>query len=183
MSDFILLTSSAPASRMELAGGLVRFKKELVKVGHYVKESAKQEINITLSMLNHWVKEFDRWIANGNKVPIPLGHEREYEPEFNRGWVTSMYVEGNSLFGILELSDPELAKTTDVSIAVPKTFTDGKGVKYNQPIVHVALTIVPVVGGLTNFVKLSLSKGEHNMSLLERITKSKGYTKSGFVFV
>ena len=66
-----------------------------------------------------------------------------------------------------------MAKTTDVSIAVPESITDGKGVKYKQPIVHVALTTVPVVGGLTDFVKLSLDKGK-KMTLLQRIAKSLG---------
>lgn len=159
MDNYILMMQTFPASRIELGSGLVRFRKELIRVGKYVKESTGQKINVTLDLLKHWVNEYNRWIAGGNKCPIPLGHERENQPEFNRGWVTSLFVEGNSLYGLLDLSDESLALTTDVSIAVPNKITDGKGVEYNQPIVHVALTTMPVVGGLEGFTKLSLNLG------------------------
>lgn len=171
----ILCLQTDPAVRMEFGEGLARFKKELIKVGNYIKESTGQKIDVALDTLKHWVREFDRWTAAGNRLPIPLGHERANQPEANRGWVTSMFIEGNSLYGILELSDESLAKTTDVSICVNPELTDGKGIKYNNVISHVALTTQPVVGGLSGFQTLSLSlTGENTMEFLKKLAEKLG---------
>ena len=83
-----------------------------------------------------------------------------------------MFVEGDSLIGILELSNPELALTTDVSIFVPVDHIDGRGVKYDQPIAHVALCTDPVIPGLEGFQQLSLSLGDVTMTLKEKLVKS-----------
>ena len=149
--------------------GLVGFRKEVLKTGHYVKESTKQTFDITIKFLDGLVATFDKWIAGGNKCPVPLGHERAHLPEFNRGWVRSLVREGNSLYGILELSDPDLALTTDVSVCIENKITDGKGIEYENVLTHIALTCEPVVGELTNFMKLSLSKGEHKMSFMKKL--------------
>ena len=175
MDKHILCLQTDPAVRMEFGEGLARFKKELIKVGNYIKESTGQKIDVALDTLKHWVREFDRWTAAGNRLPIPLGHERANQPEANRGWVTSMFIEGNSLYGILELSDESLAKTTDVSICVNPELTDGKGIKYNNVISHVALTTQPVVGGLSGFQTLSLSlTGENTMEFLKKLAEKLG---------
>jgi len=175
MDKHILCLQTDPAVRMEFGGGLARFKKELIKVGNYIKESTGQKIDVALDTLKHWVREFDRWTAAGNRLPIPLGHERANQPEANRGWVTSMFIEGNSLYGVLELSDESLAKTTDVSICVNPELTDGKGIKYNNVISHVALTTQPVVGGLSGFQTLSLSlTGENTMEFLKKLAEKLG---------
>lgn len=139
------------------------YRKELIKVGNYLKASTGQAFEVTIATLVHWAKTFHSWIAAGNKVGIPLGHEHANEPEKNAGWVTNMFVEGNSLFSTMELLDPTLALTTDVSIFVPAEFTDGKGHRYVQPIQHVALTTSPVIPGLGKFTELSLSKGDNTM--------------------
>lgn len=175
--SLILQLQTFPASEIGLSNsGLKQFRKELIRVGKYVKDSTKQSFDITSAMLAHWVAEFAKWIKNGNKVPIPLGHEYADQPEKNVGWVTSLFIEGNSLFGILELIDPQLALLTDVSIAVPDEVIDGNGIKYRQPIVHVALTTQPVVTGLEGFEKMSLSlnEGDFNMKILKTIAKALG---------
>ena len=110
-----LQTSAAELYALPLKSGLSKYKKELIKVGHYKHPATKQEFEVTLSNLNYWVSTFNRYINAGSKVPIPLGHDRNEMPEGNAGWVTSMYVEGNSLFGIMELINPEFALTTDVT--------------------------------------------------------------------
>ncbi len=153
---------------------LTRYRKELIKVGQYVKTSAGLAFSVTLDTLHHWQTSFDRWIKNGNKVPIPLGHGAAGDPGKNQGWVRSMFVEGDSLIGILELSNPELALTTDVSIFVPVDHIDGRGQKYDQPIAHVALCTDPVIPGLEGFQQLSLSLGEVTMTLKEKLAKSLG---------
>ncbi len=163
--NMILQLQTFPACQ----AGLNRFRKELIKVGHYVKASTDQKFNITLQTLEHWVNEFNRWVTNGNKVPIPPGHDNANDPEKNQGWVESLFVEGNSLYGILELLNPRLALVTDVSISVPAEVIDGKGNKYVNPIDHVALCVDPVIGGLEGFDKLSLSNGDLSMEFLKKL--------------
>ncbi len=154
--------------------GLTQFRKEVIKVGKYIHPATKKAFEITVDTLNHWVSTFNRWIGNGNQVPIPLGHSKVYNPEANAGWVTSLAVDGNSLVGIMELSDPKLALTTDVSICVEPELTDGKGVKYSNIISHIALCTDPVIAGLDKFMKLSLSKGETDMVFLKKIAEALG---------
>lgn len=48
-----------------------RFRKEVVRVGKYIKDFTGQEIDITRDMLNNWVVEFQRMKANGVEVKIP----------------------------------------------------------------------------------------------------------------
>lgn len=142
---------------------LVHYKKELVRVGHYIKASAGQAFEVTRDTLFHWAQTFRRWHENGNRVSIPVTHAAAGDPERNAGWVNNMFVEGDSLFGIMDLLNPELALTSDVSIYVPAEAIDGKGRRYERPIVHVALCTDPVIPGLDNFEKLSLSKGDSIM--------------------
>ncbi len=165
MDNMVLQLETAPA--MELAGddGLKRFSKELIRVGKYVKASAGQTFEVTSAVLDHWVQTFSQWIAGGNKVSIPLGHETVNNPDKNQGWVTGLKRVGDSLFGIMELLNPDLALVTDVSIGVPAEFTDGKGTRYVRPITHVALTTKPVVPGLGAFEAMSLSLGDSKMDV------------------
>jgi len=148
---------------------LVRYRKELIKVGRYVQDAASPAFEVTLDMLHHWAATFRKWVQNGNKVSIPPGHDKANRPEENQGWVENMFVEGNSLFGILRLLNPELALVTDVSIGVPAEVIDGRGHKYTSPIEHVSLTTRPVVTGLKGFKKLSLSLSKENTMDLKKL--------------
>jgi len=165
MEKYFLQLSTFPACSL----GLIGFRKEVLKVGHYVKESTNQEFDITSKILDDLVVTFDKWIAEGNKCPVPLGHERAHLPEFNRGWVRSLFREEDSLYAIMELSDPELALTTDVSVCIESEVTDGHGITYKNVLSHIALTCEPVVGKLHNFLRLSLSKGTKNMDILKKL--------------
>ena len=164
-----------PASSCGLSiTGLTQYRKELIKVGKYIHPATKVKFEVTIDTLKHWVNMFTRWYAAGNHVSIPLGHARVDNPEDNAGWVTGMSVEGNSLIGIMELSDPKLSLTTDVSICVEGIVKDGKGVEYSNIITHVSLCTDPVIAGLGKFTKLSLSIGETDMKVLEKIGKALG---------
>lgn len=164
MKNFILQLQVKPAVKIASSSkGLTRYTKELIKVGKYVKDSVGLAFEVTHDTLVHWQNTFEKWIANGNKVPIPLGHDSADEPEKNAGWVQDMYIVGDALIGVLELADPKLALTTDVSIYVPPEFVDGHGRKYIQPITHVALCTNPVIPGLKDFQELSLSLGDNEV--------------------
>ncbi len=152
---------------------LTRYRKELLKIGNYVKASTNQAFKVTSETLDHLVSTFHRWTKNGNKVSLPLGHERADKPESNQGWVVNLFREETSLFGLVEILNPELALTTDVSICIEGEVIDGKGHKYSDVITHVALCTDPVVGGLGAFEKLSLSlnKGVKAMEFPEFLKK------------
>ncbi|KKN57519.1 hypothetical protein LCGC14_0561360 [marine sediment metagenome] len=171
--QMVLELQTFPASHV----GLNKYRKEILRVGHYIKDSTGQEFDITRKTLEHLIETFGVWVGNGNKVSVPLGHERAGLPEANKGWVESLFREGDSLFAIMELSDPELALTTDVSVCIVSEFVDGKGIKYKNVLTHVALTTSPVVGGLDNFMKLSLSIGETSMDFLKKLAEKLGLAK------
>ena len=171
---YILQLSTFPAVKVGTSNdGLTQYRKELIKVGEYTNDGVGAKYNVSLDILHHWAKTFKRWRDNGNKVSIPPGHDNE-NPADNQGWVTDMFVEDNSLYGILELLRPELSLVTDVSISWRDKIIDGKGIKYDFPIVHVALTTLPVVGGLKDFEKLSLVIGDSSMKFIETIAKKLG---------
>lgn len=148
------------SNEIAMSKGLTRYRKELVKAGSYFKAATGQAFAVTSDTIDHWVHTFNRWIGNGNAVPIPLGHAAVNEPEKNQGWVHMMWRENDTLVAVMELLDEKLALTTDVSICVQGEVVDGKGRKYKQPITHVALCTDPVIPGLGKFEKLSLSKGD-----------------------
>jgi hypothetical protein len=102
-----------------------------------------------------------QYIANGNKVPVPVGHANWENPERNRGWLVDACVEGDSLIGTVELvgDGAKLAGTSDVSIYAEPSFTDSRGNYYEWPIRHVALCVDPVVPGLSGFMPLAASQG------------------------
>ena len=140
-----------------------KFRKELIRVGAYHKDKTKQDFTVTSDTIKHWAKTFQDMLTNGVKVPIPSTHDRPNDPDTNRGWVTDMFVEGDSLIGICELTDEKLASVSDVSIGVDSELIDGKNNTYKLPITHVALCTDPVIPGLDNFVPLAASRGSTQM--------------------
>ena len=119
-----------------------------------MKAEQGQEFEVTSGLLDNWVDQFSKMKANGVKVSIPNMHHNEGNPEHNRGWVSSVFRRGNSLFMTCDLIGEEAlraASVSDVSIKAVKEFTDGEGNKYDMPLTHVALCTDPVVPGLFRF--------------------------------
>lgn len=146
--------------------GFTTYRKELMKIGHYDDE-AGEDFDVTSETLDHWIKTFAEMKQNGNKIPIPLAHTKADDPKANAGWCLNMFRDNGTLVGSLALSNEkrELALSTDVSIFSPPEYVDANGVKYIQPITHIALTTNPSVSGLGAFKQLSLSssKGDPDM--------------------
>jgi hypothetical protein len=132
-----------------------RFLKELIKAGHYVKESDGLEFDVTPATLEHWAATFARMRANGLNVPVPNGHT--HDGAANRGWVRHLFRAGDSLYGVVDLVGDgiPMAATNDVSIYAVPEFTDGHGNRYQWPILHVALCTDPVVPGLSGFLPIA----------------------------
>lgn len=149
-------------------GGIAkqRFRKDIITVGEFIK--GEDEYSITLDVLEHWATTFAKMKANGVKIPIPNTHDVSGDPDKNRGWVVDMFVEEESLVMICDLIGDDAIKAAsrcDVSIYSPKEFVDGKGVKYVQPIEHVALVTDPVIPGLGEFITIAASRKQENETM------------------
>lgn len=150
-----------------------KFRKDLIRVGTYVKDSEDLEFQVTRDTLDHWVQRFVEMKANGVRVPIPNTHGSAGDADENRGYVDDLFIEGDTLVMACEMigeAGIEAAAKSDVSIYSPEEIVDGKGVKYERPIEHVALCTDPVVPGLGEFIPLAASmKAEENKMNLEKI--------------
>ncbi len=136
------------------------FRKEVVKVGRYVKDADGLEFEVTPQLLEHWATTFSRMQKNGVKIPIPLTHDESGNPENNRGWVTDLFVDQDALVMSCVLfgeDAAELAAKSDVSLFAPPNFTDGKGEKYEWPVMHIAMVTDPVIPGLGDFVPIAIA--------------------------
>lgn len=145
-----------------------RFRKTIIREGEFYKASRDQNFKVTNRMLHHWVDTFDQMREDGIKVPIPSTHEGAYDPDLNRGYVLSMFVQDDQLVMMCDMIGEDgikAASRSDVSIFSPPKFTAGNKKTYKQPICHVALCTDPVVPGLGDFVAIaaSHSKGGHIM--------------------
>lgn len=153
-----------PAGPQTQAGGRLeqRFRKRLIGIGHFVKPADNIEFDVTRRTLEHFAEQFRRMKANGVQVPVPDGHKNAGSADHNRGYVEDMFIEGDSLVGVLRMIGPDAiaaAQRCDVSIFAPPVLIDGRGNRYERPIEHVALCTDPVVPGLGEFIPLAASKG------------------------
>ena len=138
-----------------------KYVKELIRVGEFFKAETDQKFVVTSAKLDHWVDTFEDYTANGNKVPVPNGHDFQGDPDRNRGYCLGMFRNENSLFGVLELVGEDALKAAsraDVSIYAPKHFEDGERHSYDWPIRHIALTTDPVINRLGSFIPVAHEK-------------------------
>ena len=174
---FAFLTTTAPGVPVlklstESGQPAQRFRKELIRVGHYVKATDGLDFDVTREALDHWVMSFGKMKEAGVSVPVPIGHTQDATA--NRGWVREMFREGDSLYGVIELIGTDaiaLAGRTDVSIFSPPASIDGRGTQYLRPITHVALVTDPVVPGLAGFEAIAASLASVNpkdVTILQR---------------
>ncbi len=143
-----------------------RFRKEIIRIGGYVKGA--REFDITPAVLQHWATTFGEMKANGVKIPIPNQHDTSGDPDKNRGWVVDMFVDDDALVMVCDLIGDDAIKAAsrcDVSIFSPPEFTDGKGRIYEWPITHVALVTDPAIPGLGEFVSIAASREWENTTM------------------
>lgn len=175
------LAKNDPASpRLEVLEGLgsfVRlasagrslFRKEVLRVGRWVHPETGSPVVITRETLEKLAANTTRYLELGHKVPAPDGHVEATAA--NRGWWLGFTLEGDKLFGVLEVENPETAATIgreirDVSVfARPWTASDGT--KFDQVLLHVCVTSHPVIPGQENFVRLAASPQEASMLKLD----------------
>jgi hypothetical protein len=159
---------------ISLGADPLEFNKHVVYVSKF--EKGDQKIEVTESLIDHWVNEHAVITSMGFKVRLPVEHT--FDPEKNRGEVLSFFKARDSknrisLFARLRFVDEDaakLARSTDVSLFSPPSFKLGNGYVSKRPITHVALTDYPVVPGLDGFETLAASLTEETaMSLMELI--------------
>lgn len=144
--------------------GLV-YEKEVIYVGDFVKKTGDDEhkFSVTEPVLDHWKNTWDQMLSNGLSVPWPVEHTDD--PEKNRAKLLSSRIGVDSkgrkaLFAKLKFNDisaAKLALSSDVSIYVAPSYTDGKGKTYFRPIRHVAFTDYPVIPELDGFKPIAAS--------------------------
>lgn len=136
------------------------FRKELMRVGTYSHPQDGWKLGVTESELKRWASASNEMIKNGVKIPVPDGHE--VSSTNNRGFVQQFEVHEGKLFANLKLIGEDAIKAasrTDVSVFIEPDFIDGMGRKYGEAITHVALTPIPVIPGMSGFVKIAASRG------------------------
>ncbi len=157
-----------------------RFRKELIRTGHFVKQADGVEFDVTGETLVHWAATLSAMKANGVKIPVPNKHCDPVPPENNMGWLVDWFVEDDRLVGVLDLVGEgiKLASRSDVSLFVPPEWTDGQGNRYTRPIKHVALCTDPVIPGLGEFQSIAASLSAPNKEKapmdLEKLKKALG---------
>lgn len=172
-------TPFRPASPVQAASDTPRrrYAKQIIKVGEYIQDATGQSFTVDGDLLLHWADTFDEMKANGLKVPVPDGHKSDVDAGDNRGFVQSMWLEDDALVAEIELIGQDAidsAARSDVSIFSPPVHVDGKGRKYERPILHVALTATPLIPGLAEFIPLAASRGFRMNELIEKIAAALG---------
>ena len=164
-------------ARTDANGAPVKtFTKDLISVGTWVTPDG-QQFEVTPATLSRWVDTFEAMQADGVKVPVPEGHTDDAGK--NRGYVTGMFVDGDTLKATIDLIGEDaiaMASRTEVSIFVPPSLKSGRGTVYEQPIAHVALTPVPVVNGQGGFVPIAASRGGNAHVPVLRLAEQEGST-------
>ena len=168
----------------EAKGDGLKFRKEAIYVGTFyapTPEGGRQKFDVTEKDLKDWKASIDLQLSRGILVDVPIGHTTS--PEASRGKVVGAEVAVNSrnepaLFLDIEFADEkaaQLAKTTQVSIFSPPSWTDGLGNTYSRPVRHVALTQQPVIPNLDAFTLIaSLDEGTNSMEFLTQIAEAIG---------
>lgn len=144
-----------------------RFRKDLIRVGEYVKSKTNQAFQITQLDLDRFASTFSAMKNAGVKVPVPVGHTRA--PEANRGYVDEMYRDGDTLWANIDLIGDDaiaLAGRTEVSICVEPEIIDGNGTKHTNAIEHVAIVTDPVIPKQDGWVRIAASRGDDRADMV-----------------
>lgn len=182
MIDYSLLLKLTTPQATKVKG--LTFRKEVIYVGTFSApqpDGSRQTFSVDKADLEHWRKSVELQLENGILVDVPIGHTTN--PEASRGKVVGAEVDKNSrgedaLFLHIEFADAQaakLAKTTQVSIFSPPSWTDGTGKTYTRPLRHVALTQQPVIPKLDAFTLIASLEGDFNtMDALKAICDAVG---------
>jgi len=151
-----------------------RYVKDLIRAGRWTKGLSNITFDVPKQRLKHWADTFSAMKAAGVKVPVPLGHTND--PAANRGEVVDMYVEGDTLYGVIDLIGNDalpLASRSEVSIFAEPVMMAGDGKRFDDAITHVALVTDPVVNKQDGFVPVAASRGTVRVPVM-RLSMTEG---------
>jgi len=141
------------------ARGAGLFIKDVMHDGVWIHPVTNVEIIVTKEIRASVQENMKKFIANGNKVPMPDGHRDDTEA--NKGFWPGPFVSmGDDVLGIAQPLDVTTIKqmqdgTADaVSVKWYSKYVDAGGVQYDDIFEHVCLTNYPVIGRQRNFISL-----------------------------
>lgn len=137
------------------------YRKELLPVGSYRKDSDDLDFDISLDTLKHIRDVTNEMIGAGVRVPLVNTHDGEdAHGQILKVSVDESCGKGGSSFVDVEFSDDtcrEKAMRNDISAFIPPEFVDGKGNAWKRPLRHVAITPYPVIPGLRQWESIAAS--------------------------
>jgi hypothetical protein len=157
---------------------VARYTKEIVKAG--VKYGLPNGTSVSYSVedLTKLVQNTKGLMASGYRVPAPWEHNRDItlstgfnlkkgkvtigpnglldDPQKNAGYWEDLYVKDGSLYGVLEVGNPDIQKkigneVRDVSLYARENYKDPLGNEHGNVLMHVCLTGKPIAMGTSNF--------------------------------
>ena len=162
-----------------------RFHKTVLSPGRY--HSPDGHVDVTPERLQHWARQHQRLVENGQRVPVSLDHATTVESSLpmsteqlvgsvdaNKGRSVGNTVgflesikplpDGNGAEIVLELKNDraiELAESNTgfVSPVIFTSWTDGRGNKYDDLITHCDIVNHPVDSYQSEFTALGLRMG------------------------
>jgi len=146
--------------------------KEIIHPGKWFKSDTGREVECTADMIK---EVFRAWQAGLPKlISVPTDSHHDYTgglvpAESNRGFVETLKLIGDRLFGGFKFTDPEVGygvgvgSIADVSVYLqPSVFHPDSGEKFEWALEHVLLTNAPLAQDLAPFgdVPVGASSGE-----------------------
>lgn len=160
-------TGMTPVSgvRIDANGKPVReYTKDILRVGAVVRNTIGQRVTFTEELVNSILDTFQKMSAKGIRVPIQAGHN--FDPELTRGYVLSLWRDGEFLRSRVEMIGEDgiaLTSTQDVSVYVDEKH-ERDGTVFPNALLHVACTPVPQVTGLGKFAPIAASLSDRVFS-------------------
>lgn len=136
------------------------FIKDVIHDGEWVHPLTNQEIKVVRDIRMSMQENMAKWLANGNKVPMPDGHSTDTAR--NKGfWPGPFVAMGEDVLGIAQPTDPDARKAMEngsadaVSVDWWSKYTDSNKIEYENIFDHICLTNYPVITKQRNFIALS----------------------------
>ena len=133
-------------------------EKEIISPGTYwytdEGTGLPRKLDVTPELTKYWCDQGSAMLGAGLTVPVPFEHDFSAHPMTpkdkllnNAGEVKEYRLRGDSLFGVVDVQDPDAKRKIGHSIRWTSpwinSFTDGNGRAWNNVISHLALTTRP----------------------------------------
>jgi hypothetical protein len=130
------------------------FWKDVIRPGKYVHPVRGFTLDVDRPRMQRWAATGRRMIAAGINIPANADHSSSAYDALGR--ILDFRIEGDSLLALHQMIGSDAAKLAarnQASVGIDPDFVDGRGRRWGEAIVHVALTPVPVVPGQGPFIQ------------------------------